>query len=127
MVRPLVVAVVDDDSAVRKAVGRLLKSAGFDALTFASAHEFLRASRQGDVACVILDLKMPDIDGLDLQARIKESNSMMPTVFITAHADPASEAQAKAAGARAFLHKPFEDQALFDAVRAAIGEDPEHR
>ena len=115
-----VVAVVDDDIGVRKAVGRLLRSAGFDALTFASGHEFLRDSRQKDVACVIVDLKMPDMDGLDLQARIAESNSVMPTVFITAHADPASEAQARAAGARAFLHKPFEDQALFDAVRGAL-------
>ncbi len=115
-----VVAVVDDDSAVRKAVGRLLKSAGFDALTFASGREFLRDSRQKDVACVILDLKMPDMDGLELQARIAESNSV-PTVFITARADSASEAQARAAGAQAFLYKPFEDTALLDAVRRALG------
>jgi two-component system response regulator FixJ len=116
-----VVAVVDDDIGVRKAVGRLLRSAGFDAVTFASAQEFLGDRRQKDVACVILDLKMPDMDGLALQARLAALDPLVPTVFITAHADSASEAQALAAGAQAFLRKPFEDTALLDAVGRALG------
>ena len=121
MGRPPVVAVVDDDDGVRRAVGRLFRSAGFDAVTFASAREFLRDCRQKDVACVILDLKMRDMDGLALQARIAALDPLMPIVFITAHADSASEAQALAAGARAFLRKPFEDESLLEAVRRALG------
>ena len=117
---PPVVAVVDDDVGVRKAVGRLLRSAGFGVVTFASAREFLGDFRQKDVACVILDLKMPDMDGLALQARIAALDPLMPTVFISAHPDSASEAQARAAGAQAFLYKPFEDTALLDAVSRSL-------
>ncbi len=116
-----VVAVVDDDFAVGKAVGRLLKTAGFDALTFRSAQEFLGDSRQVNVACLIVDLKMPEMDGLELQARMKTSGSSVPTVFITAHDDPASEVQALAGGALAFLHKPFDDTTLLEAVQRALG------
>ena len=115
-----VVAVVDDDFAVGKAVGRLLKTAGFDALTFRSAQEFLGDGRQADVACLIVDLKMPDMDGLALQARMKTLGSSVPTVFITAHDDPASEAQALAGGALAVLHKPFDDTRLLEAVQRAL-------
>ncbi len=115
-----VVAVVDDDFAVGKAVGRLLKTAGFDALTFVSAQEFLGDGRQADVACLIVDLKMPDMDGLALQARMKTLGSSVPTVFVTAHDDPASEAQALAGGALAVLHKPFDDTRLLEAVQGAL-------
>lgn len=117
---PRVVAVVDDDFAVRKAVGRLLKTAGFNALTFRSAQEFLGDGRQANVACLIVDLKMLEMDGLELQARMKTSGSSVPTIFITAHDDPASEAQALAGGALAFLHKPFEDTTLLEAVQRAL-------
>ena len=115
-----VVAVVDDDFAVGKAVGRLLKTAGFDALTFVSAQEFLGDGRQADVACLVVDLKMPDMDGLALQARMKTLGSSVPTVFITAHDDPASEAPAFAGGALAVLHKPFDDTRLLEAVQRAL-------
>ena len=72
---------------------------------------------------MILDLKMPDMDGLQLQAQIAAADSRMPTIFITAHADAVSEAQAQAAGARAFLSKPFEDKVLLDVVRRALGTE----
>ena len=118
--RPAIVAIVDDDRSVRCAIARLLKSAGFDALTFPSAHEFLEDGRRKDVACLILDLKMPETDGLALQARMAQSGLTVPTVFITATDDPASEARARAGGALAFLCKPFDDTTLLEAVRRAV-------
>ena len=118
--RRQIVAVVDDDLSVGRAVGRLLKTAGFDATAFRSAQEFLGDSCRADVACLIVDLKMPGMDGLELQARMNTSGSSVPTVFITAHEDPASEAQALAGGALAFLHKPFDDTTLLEAVQRAL-------
>ena len=116
------VAVVDDDDGVRRALGRLLTSAGFSALTFGSAQQFLDDSRQRDVDCMVIDVRMPEMDGLELQARVAASGLSVPTIFITAHADPEVEARARAGDAVAFLHKPFEDSALLDAVGNALSK-----
>jgi FixJ family two-component response regulator len=120
MTRPPVIAVVDDDLAVRKAIGRLLRSAGFAAVTFESASRFLDDTSQTDPACLILDVRMPRMDGLELQARLAALNSRVPIIFITAIDDAVAEAKARAAGALAFLPKPFDDAVLLDAVNRAL-------
>ena len=117
---PRKVAVVDDDDAVRTALGRLLTSAGFSALTFGSAQHFLDDRRRNDVGCIVIDVGMPEIDGLQLQAQIKASGLTIPAIFITAHVNPEVEARARASGALVVLHKPFEAVALLEAVGKAL-------
>ncbi len=116
------VAIVDDDAAVRKALGRLLASAGYSTLTFGSARSFLDDPRWNDVGCVLIDVRMPEIDGLELQTRLAASGVTLPTIFITAHNSAEVEARAGAGGALVVLHKPFEDVALLDAVGQAFSK-----
>jgi FixJ family two-component response regulator len=114
------VAIVDDDDLMRTALQGLLKSAGLLTHAFASADEFLRSGHQHDTACLITDIRMPGMSGLELQARLNGDQCRIPTIFITAHGDAKMRMQAMRAGAVEFLAKPFDDEALLESVRAAL-------
>ncbi|HKV77365.1 MAG TPA: response regulator [Candidatus Sulfotelmatobacter sp.] len=114
------VIIVDDDELIRDSLGGLMKEAGFPALTFASAEEFLNFGEEEHSACLIADIRMPGISGLELQAKLNEAHQRIPIIFITAQGDEKLRLQALRAGAVEFLTKPFDDQALLDSVRAAL-------
>ena len=114
------VAIVDDDDSIRTAVQGLLKSVGWPAQAFASAEEFLQSGQQQQAACLIADIRMPGMSGLELQARLNAEHCRIPTIFITAHGDAKMRMQALRAGAVEFLAKPFDDEALLESVRAAM-------
>ena len=114
------VAIVDDDDLMRTALQGLLKSAGLLAQSFASAEEFLRSGHQRDTACLITDIRMPGMSGLELQAHLNADHCRIPTIFITAHGDAKMRMQAMSAGATDFLAKPFDDEVLLESVRAAM-------
>src|SRR5262245_4376276 len=116
----LFVAIVDDDDLMRSALQGLLKEAGFTAHAFASAEEFLSSDDHRHAACLIADIRMPGMSGLDLQARLNAEQVKIPTIFITAHGDARMRMQAMRAGAVEFLAKPFDDELLLDSVRAAL-------
>src|ERR1700686_1300964 len=115
-----VVAIVDDDDLVRSALQGLLKAVGLPAQAFASAEEFLNSGQQQQTACLIADIRMPGMSGLELQARLNAEHCRIPTIFITAHGDAKMRMQALRAGAVEFLAKPFDDEALLGSVRAAL-------
>src|ERR1700735_2652816 len=115
-----IVSIVDDDDLMRAALQGLLKSAGLPTRTFASAEEFLRSGHQHDTACLISDIRMPGVSGLELQAQLNADHCRIPTIFITAHGDAKMRIQAMRAGAKEFLAKPFDDEALLASVRAAM-------
>jgi len=121
------VFVVDDDDSVRKALARLIRSVGLNVETFASAHEFLARGSHDGSACLILDVRMPGLSGLDLQKELAASGSTLSVIFITGHATIPMSVQAMRAGAVEFLEKPFEDQALIDAVHEALKKDEQAR
>jgi FixJ family two-component response regulator len=114
------VAIVDDDDAVRVALEGLLRSAGLTARAFGSAEEFLGSGQQSQISCLIADIRMPGMSGLELQAKLNAERCRIPIVFITAHGDAQMRMQALRAGAVEFLAKPFNDEALLDTVRAAL-------
>ena len=115
------ISVVDDDVSMRQAIKGLLKSAGFHAEVFASAEEFLNSGRLSGTACLILDVRMPGMSGIELQERLIASGRMVPIIFITAHADEQERARALERGAVDCLQKPFTDDALLDAIAKAVG------
>ncbi len=115
-----VVYVVDDDPSVRKALERLLRSAGHDAKTFASALEFLGFSHPDAPGCLVLDIKMPKVSGLDLQGLLAEKGISFPIIFITGHGTVPASVKALKAGAMDFLQKPFEDRELLDSISEGI-------
>jgi FixJ family two-component response regulator len=115
-----VVAIVDDDDSVRSALQGLMKEAGVPALAFASAEEFLQSGKQRQIACLIADIRMPGMSGLELQAKLNAERQKIPIIFITAHGDEDMRLQAMRAGAVEFLAKPFDDEVLVDNVRAAL-------
>jgi FixJ family two-component response regulator len=114
------VAIVDDDDLMRSALEGLLKAAGLPAQTFASAEEFLNSGQQRQAGCLITDIRMPGMSGLELQARLNAERCRIPIVFITAHGDEKMRMQALRAGAVEFMAKPFDDEALLESVRAAL-------
>jgi len=121
------IAVVDDDASLREALRGLLRSAGFHAEVFASAEEFLRSGRVRGTACLILDVRMPGMSGVELQERLMASDLAVPIVFISAHGDEEVRALALERGAVDFLQKPFSDDALLIAIARAGGissQDP---
>jgi FixJ family two-component response regulator len=124
---PPVVFVVDDDPSVRKALGRVLRSAGLRAEAFASAQDFLAQERPDAPGCLVLDVQMPGLNGLELQRTLDEENVRLPIVFVTAHGDIPMTVQAMKAGAADFLPKPLDDQELLDAVRQAVAKDTQAR
>lgn len=115
-----VISVVDDDESVRQALEGLLRSAGLQVATFASAEEFLGSRQLRTAACLILDLQMPGMGGLELQQRLAEAGRRIPVVVLTAHGDDDARAKALAAGAVAFMPKPFDGEALLGAVEVAL-------
>lgn len=114
------VAVIEDDDSYRKAVQRLLKSAGFSVQSFSSAEDFLNSGRQRKTGCLITDIRMPGMSGLDLQAKLNADHDPIPTIFITAHGDEDLRLQAMRGGAVKFMVKPFNCSLLLDSVRAAL-------
>ena len=116
-----VVAIVDDDETVRSALLRTMKAAGLNARAFASAEEFLTSKQQGETGCLIADIRMPGMSGLELQARLEADHWQIPILFISAHGDEEMRLQALRAGAVEFLTKPFDRKVLLDHVRAALG------
>jgi FixJ family two-component response regulator len=114
------VAVVEDDDSYRVAVRRLLKSAGFSVQSFATAEDFLRSGRQHETGCLITDIRMPGMSGLDLQAKLNADHCLIPTIFITAHGDEDMRLQAMRGGAVKFMVKPFDGEILLESVRAAF-------
>ena len=118
-----IVFVVDDDLAVREALGSLIRSTGLSVETFASAQEFLDRPRADVPSCLVLDIQLPDLSGLGLQKRMTEINIGTPIIFITGHGDIPTSVQAMKAGAVEFLTKPFVDRDLLDAIQQAIRRD----
>jgi len=122
-----IVFVVDDDESVREALKRLLRSVGLAAETFASAHDFLQHERPDRPACLVLDIRMPRMSGLDLQRELASAETTPPIIFITGHGDIPMAVQAMKDGAVEFLQKPFNDQELIDAIHRAIECDIQAR
>jgi FixJ family two-component response regulator len=116
------VAIVDDDDLVRGALQGLLKAVGLPARAFASAEEFLNSGQQCETGCLIADIRMPGMSGLELQARLNAEHCKIPTIFITAHGDAKMRMQALRAGAVEFMAKPFDDEVLLESVRAALAK-----
>jgi FixJ family two-component response regulator len=114
------VALVEDDDSYRVAVQRLLKSAGFLVQSFATAEDFLRSGRQHETGCLITDIRMPGMSGLDLQAKLNADHCLIPTIFVTAHGDEDMRLQAMRGGAVKFMVKPFDGEILLESVRAAF-------
>ena len=114
------VAVIEDDESYRVAVQRLLKSAGISVELFGSAEAFLNSGQQHQTGCLITDIRMPGMSGLDLQSKLNSDRCPIPTIFITAHGDEKMRLQAMRGGAVKFLTKPFEGETLLEAVRVAL-------
>ena len=112
--------IVDDDESVRRAVKRLIKVAGFKAKTFGSAREFIDSGHYQSAGVLVLDVRMPGMNGLELQKYLTDSASDMPIIFITAHEDIQARRKALEAGAIDFIKKPFEDQTLLDGIQRAL-------
>lgn len=121
-----VVYVVDDDAAVREALDSLIRSAGLRVETFASGRAFLEYKRPPKPACLVLDVRLPDQNGLQIQRELAARGCALPIIFITGHGDIPMSVRAMKAGAVEFLTKPFRDQDLLDAIRAAIDRDRVH-
>jgi FixJ family two-component response regulator len=118
-----IVFVIDDDESIREALKSLIRSVGLNVETFASAQEFLQRQRPDVPACLILDVRMPGLSGLDLQRDLTEANIHLPIIFITGHGDIPMSVRAMKAGAVEFLTKPFRDQDLLDAIQQALDRD----
>jgi FixJ family two-component response regulator len=117
------VFVIDDDKSMREALHSLIRSVGLGVVTFGSADEFLQSERPDVPACLILDVRMPGLSGLDLQRDLSEGNIHIPIIFITGHGDIPMSVRAMKAGAVEFLTKPFRDQDLLDAIQQALDRD----
>ena len=115
-----VIAIVDDDDALRSSLDDLIRSIGFRTLGFPSAEAFLSSDQAQGVACLILDVRMPGMSGLDLQHQIVGAKWQIPIIFITSHADDVARTRALEAGAMAFLYKPFHEEELLNAIDAAL-------
>jgi FixJ family two-component response regulator len=124
---PPIVYVVDDDPSVRRVIKRLVESVGLHVELFGSAQEFLQAKRPDAPACLVLDIRLPGISGLEFQRELAEADVNIPVVFITGHGDIPMAVRAMKAGAVEFLPKPFRDQDLLDAIQMALDRDRTRR
>src|SRR5580658_3978708 len=124
---PPIVFVVDDEPAICLSLKRLVKSVGLEAQTFTSAQEFLRAKRPDGPGCLVLDVRLPGLSGLDLQQELLDAKVDLPIIFITGHGDIPMSVRAIKAGAVEFLTKPFRDQDLVDAIHTALESDKAQR
>jgi FixJ family two-component response regulator len=116
------IAIVDDDRSVQAALQDLIESEGLSTLCFGSAEQFLDSAAQHKAACLIADIRMPGMSGLELQTKLKAERCRVPIIFITAHGDANMRAQALRDGAVKFLAKPFDNTVLLEAVHAALGD-----
>ena len=123
----ITVFVVDDDVAMRRSLENLIRSVGLRVEAFASAQDFLRSRREDVAGCLVLDVRLPGLSGLDLQKRMAEADIEIPIIFITGHGDIPMTVQAMKAGAVEFLPKPFRDQELLDAIQQALERDRKSR
>ena len=123
MAKAPLISIVDDDDSLRRSLGNLLRSLGFRVQEFASAQAFIGSQNARETACLILDVRMPGMNGLDLQRHIAASGWRVPIVFITSHADDDARTRALAAGAVAFLSKPFREKEILDAINAALSRE----
>lgn len=114
------ISIVDDDDSLRNSLNNLIRSVGFRAQGFPSAEAFLNSSELHDTECLILDVRMPGMSGLDLQRQLVAANLRIPIVFITSHGDDDARARALEAGAVDFLYKPFREEALLKAIDSAL-------
>src|ERR1044071_10123581 len=114
------ISIVDDDDSLRDSLNTLIRSLGFRAQGFASAEEFLNSNQLHDTQCLIVDVRMPGMSGLELQRHLVSANSRIPIVFITSHADDDAETRALKAGAVAFLYKPCREELLLKAIDSAL-------
>ncbi|MCK4709739.1 MAG: response regulator transcription factor [Gammaproteobacteria bacterium] len=117
------VYVVDDDQAVRDSLRWLIESVGLNVTTFSNGQELLENFNEPDISCLVLDVRMPGISGLDLQQRLKNLNSKVPVIIVTGHADVPMAIQAMKAGAFDFIEKPYSDQLLLERIQCAIEQD----
>jgi FixJ family two-component response regulator len=117
------ITVVDDDESVRQGLANLISSVGYEAELYASAEAFLASSEADGAACLVLDLRMPGMGGLELQRRLAADSGGPPVIIITAHDDDEARAEALAAGAVAFLNKPFKEETLLEAISSALSLD----
>jgi len=124
---PSIVFVVDDDASVRNALKSLIRSVGLQVELFSSAQEFLQSKRPNAPSCLILDIRLPGISGLDFQRKLAETNNPIPIIFISGHGDIQMSVRALKAGAVDFLPKPFRDQDLLDAIHVALERDAARR
>jgi two-component system response regulator FixJ len=124
---PPTVYVVDDDGGVRSSIRVLMKSVGLPATQFASAQEFLSAYRAAQPGCLVLDIRMPGMSGLELQEELNRRGAVIPVIFITGHGDVPMAVEAMRHGAFEFLEKPFRDQDLLDRIQQALARDEESR
>jgi FixJ family two-component response regulator len=122
-----IVFVVDDDPSVRRAIKRLVESMGLGVALFESGNEFMSSSHPDVVSCLVTDIRLPGISGLDFQRELAKANNEIPTIFITAHGDIPMTVRAMKAGAVEFLTKPFRDQDLLDAIQVALERDRARR
>jgi FixJ family two-component response regulator len=120
MPRVPLISIVDDDDALRNSLDDLIRSIGFRTESFPSAEAFLSSNHPRDTACLILDVRMPGMNGIDLQRQVVAANWRIPIIFITSYADDDACARALKAGAVAFLYKPFREEELLDALHAAL-------
>ena len=114
------ISIVDDDDALRNSLDDLIQSIGFRTQGFPSAEAFMSSNEARDTACLILDVRMPGMNGLDLQRQIVAANWRMPIIFVTSHADNDARVRALKGGAVAFLYKPFREEELINAIDAAL-------
>ena len=119
----ILIAVVDDDESIRRTTTLLIESFGFTGIAFESAESFLKSGQLHNTSCLILDVRMPQMNGLQLQSELAAAGCSIPIVFITAYDDKESRGRAMQAGAVAFLGKPFSDEQLLQILRAALGHD----
>ena len=119
---PTTVYIVDDDESIRKALERLLRSVGYRALTFESAEDFLEATSGRREGCLILDIRLPGITGLDLQEKLASLGAKYSIIFMTAHDNPQWQERAMKGGAVAYLKKPFHEHSLLEAIELACGK-----
>jgi FixJ family two-component response regulator len=122
--RSFAVAVVDDDASFREALAGYISSCGFDVLAFASADAFLDSSASGDAGCLITDMHLPGMNGLDLQRRLRDLGVSLPTIFVTAAPDAGAARTAVAGGALCMLAKPVDEAELLRMIRATVDADP---
>jgi FixJ family two-component response regulator len=118
--RSQLVAIVDDDRSVQIALKDLMESAGLSARCFGSAEEFIEWNQRNQTGCLVLDIRMPGMSGLELQAKLKAEGSRIPIIFITSNGDARMKMQAMKAGAVEFLFKPFDDEILLEKIRPAL-------